>query len=260
MNSSGPLSWKRVLDPSGLVGAAEAQKMDVSLVSGYRALFESIPYDQGRPEALWILAADTAAEQFKSLPRSGMGIVGSRAPENASVFRVDRCVEALKKRPQAGIGWVVSGFARGVDLAAHEAAVSRGVRTLAVLASGPDVPYPSGRGPLIEAILDSGGALITEFEPGVEPRPMHFLKRNRLISAFSHAVWVVEAAGRSGALNTAAWTVRMGKDLYATPATPEDPRYGGNLRLLEDGYARPYFGAGSLGASWLELATVDRRA
>ncbi len=195
---------------------------------------------------------------LQALPERALGIVGTRVPEGRATARVERVVESLARDSAAliplGPSWIVSGFARGIDEAAHEAALTYGLRTLAVLACGVGVDYPRGRFELSAAILDAGGALVTEFPPGMEPRPLHFLRRNRLIAAYSRAIWVVEAAARSGALNTAAWACRLGKDLYATPAAPEDGRYAGNLRLLEEEYARPCYGPGSFGATWLELA------
>jgi len=145
----------------------------------------------------------------------GAAVVGSRraTPYGRQVGRL--LGEALAA---AGVP-VVSGMARGVDAAAHEGALAGGGPTVAVWGAGPDRVYPPEHGPLAEAIVDGGGALVTEFPPGTPPRPHHFPRRNRIIVGLARAVVVVEARARSGALNTARQALDEGREVWAVPGS-----------------------------------------
>ena len=127
---------------------------------------------------------------------------------------------------------IVSGLARGIDGAAHRAALERG--TMAVLAGGIDVAYPPEHAGLQEEIARQG-LLVTESPPGLAPRGRDFPRRNRIISGVSLAVVVVEAARRSGSLITARLAAEQGREVMAVPGHPLDPRASGPNRLLKDG-------------------------
>ena len=130
---------------------------------------------------------------------------------------------------------VVSGLARGIDTAAHQGAlIPPGGRTLAVLGHGPDRVYPPENRALADAIAERG-ALLTEFPPGRRPRPHHFPRRNRLISALCRGVVVVEAAARSGSLITARLAAEQGREVYAVPGPITSPTSRGPNDLLADG-------------------------
>lgn len=132
-----------------------------------------------------------------------------------------------------GAGFViVSGLARGIDTAAHTAALERG--TVAVLAGGIDSIYPPENAALHEAIGEKG-VLLSEMPPGYRPRGQDFPRRNRLISGLSMGVVVVEAAKRSGSLITARIAGEQGREVFAVPGNPLDPRAGGTNRLIADG-------------------------
>lgn len=132
-------------------------------------------------------------------------------------------------------GYVVaSGLARGIDTAAHEAAMATG--TIAVLAGGIDVAYPPQNEALQAAIAESG-LLVSEMPPGFSPGARHFPRRNRLISGMSLAVVVIEAARRSGSLITARLALEQGREVFAVPGSPLDPRAEGANRLIRDGAA-----------------------
>lgn len=132
---------------------------------------------------------------------------------------------------------VVSGLARGVDAIAHQAALSAGGRTLAVLGSGVDRIYPAEHRHLAEQII-AHGALLSDYPPGTPPDASNFPPRNRLISGLSKAVVVVEAGQTSGALITAAFAADQGREVFAVPGNIHAPSSKGTNRLISDG-ARP---------------------
>ena len=128
---------------------------------------------------------------------------------------------------------VISGLARGIDAAAHEAALPTG--TVAVLAGGLDHPYPPENVPLMERIAAEGGAVVSEMPFGWQPRAQDFPRRNRLVAGLSLGLVVVEAATRSGSLITARMAGEMGRTVFAVPGSPLDPRAEGSNGLLKNG-------------------------
>lgn len=144
-------------------------------------------------------------------------------------------VAAVLARGLAGAGVsVVSGFARGVDAAAHRAALEAGGPTVAVFGCGVDVCYPAEQRGLLETLLATGTAL-SEFPMGDEPEPWHFPVRNRLIAGLSRIVCVVEAAEKSGSLITARCATGYGRDVAAVPGSILAPGAEGSNALLKDG-------------------------
>jgi DNA processing protein len=129
---------------------------------------------------------------------------------------------------------VISGLARGIDTAAHEGALAAGGATVAVIASGLDVPYPEDNAELMARIAASG-AVVTERALGAVPQARHFPRRNRLIAGLSQGVVVVEAAPQSGSLITARLAAEQGREVMAVPGSPLDPRHRGTNQLLRDG-------------------------
>ena len=127
---------------------------------------------------------------------------------------------------------MVSGLARGIDTAAHEAAPQG--RTAAVIAGGIDNIYPPENAGLQKTIGENG-LLLTEMLPGAVPRAEHFPRRNRIISGMSRAIIVVEAALRSGSLITARLAGEQGRDVFAVPGSPLDPRAEGTNKLIKEG-------------------------
>jgi len=128
---------------------------------------------------------------------------------------------------------VVSGLARGIDAAAHRAALRTG--TVAVLAGGMDHVYPEENLPLARAILEQGGALVTEMPLGWEPRARDFPRRNRLVSGMTLGTIVVEAAKRSGSLITARLALEQNREVFAVPGSPLDLRAEGGNALIQQG-------------------------
>lgn len=127
---------------------------------------------------------------------------------------------------------VVSGLARGIDSAAHEAALATG--TIAVVAGGVDIVYPPENAGLMNDIADRG-AVFSERAPGSQPTARDFPRRNRLISGLSRGVVVVEAAAKSGTLITARFALEQGREVFAVPGSPLDPRCHGANSLLRQG-------------------------
>lgn len=127
---------------------------------------------------------------------------------------------------------VVSGLARGIDTAAHEAALKGG--TVAVLAGGADVIYPPENEALYKRICEQG-AIVSEMMLGQPPQARHFPRRNRIISGLCRGVVVVEASEGSGSLITAHYALEQGREIFAVPGSPLDPRAKGANRLIRDG-------------------------
>jgi DNA processing protein len=157
-----------------------------------------------------------------------VAIVGSR---NASAAGVKFAQSLARGLGDAGYG-VVSGLARGIDAAAHRASMSSG--TVAVLAGGHDRVYPAEHEDMLEALLAEGAA-ISEMPLAWEPRARDFPRRNRLISGLALGVVIVEAARRSGSLITARLAGEQGREVFAVPGSPLDPRAEGTNGLLKQG-------------------------
>ena len=163
------------------------------------------------------------------LARPSIGIVGSRNASAAGLTFTERLSRQLG---EAGYV-VVSGLARGIDTRAHKATLETG--TVAVLAGGHDKVYPSENEPLLRAIVEHGGAVISEMPMGWEPRGRDFPRRNRIVSGLSYGVVVVEAARRSGSLITARFALEQGREVFAVPGSPLDPRAEGTNDLIREG-------------------------
>ncbi len=130
---------------------------------------------------------------------------------------------------------VISGMALGIDSASHAGALSAGGRTFAVLGCGCDICYPKNSAHIYWNIPENGGGIVSEYPPGTEPKPFHFPERNRIISALSDVVIVVEAREKSGSLITADFALEQGKDVYAVPGRFDDTLSRGCNRLIAQG-------------------------
>ena len=165
----------------------------------------------------------------RALARPCVAIVGSRNASASGLAFTERLARGLAREDYV----IVSGLARGVDTAAHRACVETG--TVAVLAGGHARPYPSENAPLLEKIVQSGGAVISEMPLEWEPRGRDFPRRNRLVSGLALGTVVVEAARRSGSLITARFAAEQGREVFAVPGSPQDPRAEGTNDLLREG-------------------------
>jgi DNA processing protein len=163
------------------------------------------------------------------LMRPIIAIVGSRSASGAGLKFAGTLARDLGEA-----GFVIaSGLARGIDQAAHRASIESG--TVAVLAGGHDKVYPPEHEDLLAAIIESGGAAISEMPLGHVPRARDFPRRNRLISGVAIGVVVVEAAHRSGSLITARIAAEQGREVFAVPGSPLDPRAAGTNDLIKQG-------------------------
>jgi DNA processing protein len=164
-------------------------------------------------------------------PSPGVAVVGSR---KATTYGSGVAARIGGLLAGAGVS-VISGMATGIDGAAHRGALAAGGHTVAVLGSGIDVWYPARHRPLAGTILDSGGAIVSEYPPGAAPEPWRFPLRNRIVSGLSRAVVVVEAAERSGALITARLALEQNLDVFAVPGDIERETSRGCNLLIRDG-------------------------
>ncbi len=130
---------------------------------------------------------------------------------------------------------IVSGLAMGIDSAAHQGALEAKGKTIAVLANGLDKIYPSQNEGLAEKIIESGGALISEYPEGVPSYPNQFLERNRIVSGLCAATIIIEAPERSGSLATAKFAIEQGREVFVIPGPANHPNYIGSHRLIRDG-------------------------
>jgi DNA processing protein len=143
----------------------------------------------------------------------GVAIVGTRKPTAYGRQVTSDITSRLAERGAV----VISGLAHGIDGIAHETAVKAGGKTIAVLPSGLDQIYPGVHRGLAKKIIETGGALVSEYEPGTPPLQYRFLERNRLVSGLADIVIVTEASIRSGTMNTTMHALEQGRDVYAVP-------------------------------------------
>ena len=176
------------------------------------------------PKCLWYIG---------NLPkrRPTVAIVGSRKPTDYGKSVNISLTTELAHRDAI----IVSGLAIGHDSIAHQACLDAGGTTVAVIGNGLDSIYPRRNERLAERIIESGGAILSEYSPDTPVYPSHFLERNRLISALADVVIIIEAGERSGTLNTAAHALAQGKEVMAVPGNITSPLSRGCNRLIAQG-------------------------
>lgn len=208
---------KRALERGQLAGLVAIPWDDPRSPDGFRHIADP-------PPVLWVRGQFT----WQEVP--AVAIVGSRAGSPYALTVAERLGADLAARGVV----VVSGLARGVDAAAHRGALSVAGITVAVLGCGADVVYPAEHAKLAAAISVVGG-LVSEFAPGTPPNANFFPRRNRIISALSQAVVVVEAGERSGSLITARCALEQNRDVLVVPGNVLTGRNRGGHALLRDG-------------------------
>jgi len=160
-----------------------------------------------------------------------VAIVGTRKPTPYGKEVTYQLAFELAKR---GIV-IISGLAYGIDAIAHQAALDAGGTTIAVLGNGIDSVYPTRHQRLAQNILANGGAVISEYPPGVPAQKYSFLARNRIVSGLSDAVIVTEAAARSGTLSTVNHALEQGKEIFAVPGNITSPMSEGCNTIIKQG-------------------------
>ncbi len=217
-----------------LAGAARQPygALEALAEAGVHALIQQDPAYPARlltielpPRVLFVRGSDAALTA-----EAAVAVVGTRRPTDAGRRIAGRIGAALARAGAV----VVSGLALGIDGAAHAAVVGEGAPTVAVIGGGHARLAPMAHDRLATAIVDSGGAVISEHAPGIEPSRGTFPRRNRIISGLTDAVVVVEAGARSGALLTAAWALEQGRECFFVPGSIEAPESAGCLAWLRD--------------------------
>ena len=199
--------------------------------------FSVLPYGDDRfPQSLRDIPDPPAVLYYVGrLPdfehRFCIGMVGTRRMTERGMENGFRMAYELASAK----GLVISGLAEGIDGVCAVGAICGGGETVAVIGCGLDIAYPRHHGKLMERIVATGGAILSEYPPGTRPMHYHFPVRNRLISGLSQVVIVVEAGMGSGSLITAKEAMRQGRGLYTIPADPEADFAEGNNQLLRDG-------------------------
>lgn len=187
------------------------------------------------PHLLYVYGRDELSDRFP------VAVVGTR---RASAYGLTHTRRIAAELARAGVS-VVSGMALGVDAAAHTGALDAQGRTVAVLGSALDKPYPQENEPLMRRILESGGSVVSEYPPGTAPTKYSFLQRNRIIAGMSLGTLVTEGPRRSGALNTATRTIENGREVFALPGSVDSTGSQLPHMLIADG-ARLITGAADI--------------
>lgn len=199
-------------DEARLLGGLAKKKMALVLREDaqYPPLLRQIAHP---PHLLYVYGETDLTDRFP------VAVVGTR---RASAYGLTHTREIAAELAQTGV-CVVSGLALGIDAAAHTGALDGGGRTVAVLGSALDKPYPQENDPLMRRILESGGSVVSEYAPGTPPSRYSFLQRNRIIAGMCLGTLVTEGPRRSGALNTATRTLENGREVFALPGNVDSP-------------------------------------
>ena len=211
-------------------------------LSDYNYL-RDLPHIPDPPKKLFI-RGKLPAKRVKTV-----AIVGTRKP---SAYGREIATKIASECAKNGIV-VVSGLALGIDSIAHRAAIDSGGKTIAILANGVDKIYPRSHEDLGQKILQTNGAILSEYPNNTPARPWQFLARNRIVSGLADAVVIIEAASRSGTLSTANHALDQGKEIFAVPGNITSPLSAGCNQLIKNG-ANPLTSAEDL----LDFLIPDR--
>jgi DNA processing protein len=211
--------------------AAEQEANRVAEAGGYFLTRDDAAFPQrlieiyDPPAVLWIRG------DASLLARPGIAVVGTRHPSPYGSGMAELLSRDLANRRLV----IFSGMARGVDTAAHQGALDTGGRTVAVWGTGIDVVYPKENKKLAERIVESGGAIVSEYPLGTFPAPQNFPIRNRILSGMSVGVLVIEAAEYSGTRITARCAMEQNRDVFAVPGNVTNKNAWGPNTLIKQG-------------------------
>jgi DNA processing protein len=205
---------------------AKLQKFDIGYVTYYDR--EYPPLLKELPDCPMILYV---RGEIKALSKKGIGVVGSRKYSNYGKI----VASTLSAECTAGGLSIISGLALGIDAFAHEAALQVGGTTVGVLGCGLDKIYPISNYQLGRRVIESSGAIISEFPLGTPPMKQNFPARNRIIAGLSLGVLVIEAAIQSGALITAYQALEYNREVFAIPGNITSESSAGTNKLLKEG-------------------------
>ena len=214
---------RKVIDPERELEAA--REAGVQVLTWHSAGYPKLLREIHDPPPVLYVKGDLEPEDE---PR--VTVVGTRQPTAYGRQAAHDLAGGLAEQGLA----VVSGLARGIDGAAHRAALQRGGRTIAVLGSGPDVVYPREHKRLVEEIVASG-AVVSEYPLGAKPEARHFPRRNRLLSGLSRGTLVIEAGEGSGTLSTVRFALEQGRDVLCVPGSIFSPASRLTNGLIQEG-------------------------
>ncbi|MCL2380702.1 MAG: DNA-processing protein DprA [Treponema sp.] len=214
------------LRAAGEADAAAAKRYGIGVVSWREGEYPPLLRETYNPPAL-LFYRGALPDPEKPL----VAVVGTRKP---SSHAAERAFALGRELGEAGLP-VVSGLALGIDAMAHRGNIEGGAATVAVLGSGPDCVYPASNRGLARRVVETGGALLSEYPPGTMPRKWNFPARNRIISALARGTVLVQAPENSGALITARFALEQGRDLWVDRAGLALPGGAGTARLAGEG-------------------------
>ena len=216
-------SEKKTLDPGRVI--EEMLQRRIGMITRTQPEFSNLLLQISDIPCILYYCGDIAL-----LNQDSLAIVGAR---KASFYGLRQA--KLMAAELSGHNLVItSGMARGIDAAAHEGTLEAGGKTIAVLGSGLDIPYPRENLALFKQICEAG-LVISEYPLGTQPLPRNFPIRNRIISGISNGVFVVEAQAKSGSLITCDFALEQGKEVFALPGPVNNPASIGTLRLIQNG-------------------------
>jgi len=204
------------------------EKLGIKILTSEDKSYPKLLKEVGDSPPVLYVKCRRLADIFK---QKAIAVVGTRTPTEYGRRVTEMIVKQLVTN-----GWViVSGLARGIDRVAHQTAIKNNGLTIAVLGTGFDNIYPPENKSLAEKIVETGGAVISEFPLGAKIEPGNFPARNRIISGLSLGVVVTEAACDSGSLITASWAANQGREVFAVPGPVTSRFSAGTSELIKKG-------------------------
>lgn len=207
----------------------KSEKLGAKIISYKDSSYpELLKHTFDPPLLLWVLGS------VEALSKPGVAVVGTRNPGSYGLKQTEKWAAILA---DSGVS-VNSGLAYGVDAKAHQTAVKNGGITVGVLGSGIDWIYPEKNRPIAKAMIENGGAIITEYPPGSKPDAVHFPERNRIVSGMSHGVLVIESGIKGGSMITARLALDQNREVFVVPHQLEYKKGEGCNYLIKTGQGK----------------------